>query len=90
MAKKKMVRFQKITDAKREQLWVCWQEKQSDRYVAQKCHVSKSTASKYRLRDNWRQRFDKILVETQRKVDAKGENLTKPYIENFSLDTIRQ
>lgn len=66
-----MAKYNKITDKVREKLWVVWQEKQSDLYVAGKCQVSKNTVKKYRLRDKWQERFDRIVAAAHKKVDKQ-------------------
>ena len=59
----------KITDAEIEEMFVAWQEKQTLRYVAQKCKVSLPTVRRYRDLENWADRLNKIQVTAKKKVN---------------------
>lgn len=60
----------KLSDKKIERMWQAFQKKQSVRYVAKICHVSKGSAQKYRVKGNWDARIDKI----KKKVEAKSDS----------------
>ena len=59
----------KITDDKREEMFVAWQEKQTVNSVELKCGVHNATVKKYRTLDKWDDRLKKISVKVKRKVD---------------------
>lgn len=59
----------KVSDAKREEMWAAWQERQAVQYVATKVQVSRTTVRRYREHDAW----DARLAEIRRKAEAKGD-----------------
>ena len=59
----------KISDKKRDAMWVAFQEKQNNQNVADKCRVSRQTVRRYRVKDNWDERYAKILVKAQKIAD---------------------
>ena len=60
----------KLTDAKREEMFLAWQEKQNINYVQVKCGFHHATIKKYRILDNWDERLRSIKVKATRKVDT--------------------
>ena len=62
----------KITDQQRELMFQAFCEKQSLRFVAQKCTVNVGTVKKYREMDNWDRRYSAITERAKRKVDNKA------------------
>lgn len=60
----------KITDAEIEEMFVAWQEKQTLRYVGQKCKVSLGTVRRYRDLEKWPERLDAIKVTAKRKANT--------------------
>lgn len=58
-----------MTEAKRDELFAAWQEKQAIRYVSRKCGVSHTTARRYREKDDWEARMARIVEKAQRKAD---------------------
>lgn len=68
----------RISDVKREKMFQLWLEKPHDHYVAQKCNISPTTVKRYRIRDNWTERRDKIRAKAQKKTDnAEVERITR-------------
>lgn len=68
----------RIDEAKREEMFSFWQEKQSINYVSQKAQVSRRTADRYRAMDNWDQRLAKIRAKAQKKTDeTAAERLSR-------------
>jgi len=59
----------KIDQAKREEMFSFWQERQSANYVSNKAQVSRRTVGRYRELDNWDQRLAKIKQKAQKKTD---------------------
>jgi len=70
----------KLSTEKVNELWLAWQEKQSVRHVAQKCHVSKKTVARYRLKENWDERLAKIKQLTSEMVDMKQAEQNAKFI----------
>ena len=65
----------KLSDKKLNQMWVAFQEKQSDRYIARVCHVAKNTARKYRIKLGWDTRFNRIKKQAEQKSDSKAAKI---------------
>jgi hypothetical protein len=59
----------KLTQAKIDEMWQAWQEKQSVRHVVKKCHVAKLTAERYRKKENWDARLGAIERRAEHKAD---------------------
>ncbi len=70
----------KLSAEKVNKLWLAWQEKQSIRYVVQKCHVSKKTVARYRLKENWGERIAKIKQLTSEMADMKQAEQNAKFI----------
>lgn len=85
MAKKKQRRPPKITDQKREEMFQAFCEKQTIRYVAKKCRVSRPTVCRYLDEDNWIERLDKIRDQARKRVD---KDLVKMRAEEIALGTL--
>ncbi len=61
----------KLPSEKINQLWKAFQERQTIRYVCQKCNINRRTAERYRKLERWDERFEKIKQQVQEKVDMK-------------------
>ena len=59
----------KLPTEKIEEMWNAFQEKQSNRHVAQKCEVSQQTVRRYRVKDRWDERMAKIKEKAHEKID---------------------
>ena len=70
----------KLSTEKVNELWLAWQEKQSVRHVAQKCHVSKKTVARYRLKESWDERLAKIKQLTSEMADVKQAEQNAKFI----------
>lgn len=70
----------KLSTEKVNELWLTWHEKQSIRYVVQKCHVSKKTVARYRLKESWDERLAKIKQLASEKADMKQAEQNAKFI----------
>lgn len=70
----------KLSTDKVNELWLAWQEKQSIRYVAQKCHVAKKTVERYHLNEKWDERIAKIKQLASEKADMKQAEQNAKFI----------
>lgn len=61
----------KLTDEKRAEMFAAWCEKQSKRFVAQKCNVSITTVGRWKIKDKWVERYAKIQQKATDKVDTQ-------------------
>lgn len=61
----------RFSDAKIEKLWIVFQRRQSERYVARVCHVAVNSVRKYRHIGKWDSRLKKIKQQVQEKSDNK-------------------
>jgi len=64
--------MRKLSDAKVEEMFAAYTEKQSLLYVSKKCHVAHQTVRRYKLKEQWDNRLEKIRAKTVQKVDAKA------------------
>jgi hypothetical protein len=64
--------FRKCTEELIEQMWLAYQEKQSDNYVAKKCRVANGTVRKYRERLGWADRLRRIRDKAAREADDQA------------------
>ena len=75
----------KISEKKREALWVAYQEKQSFHSVAQKCQVARQTVKRYAVRDKWEERFAKIRDKATKLVDDDAARRKARHIKSMQL-----
>ena len=59
----------RITEEKRDTMWVAFQEKPTNRYVSESCGVSQRTAARYRELDKWDERIKEIRRKACEKAD---------------------
>lgn len=59
----------KLPTKKIEDMWNAFQERQSNRYVAQTCEVSQLTVRRHRVKDRWDERMAKIKEKAEEKID---------------------
>jgi hypothetical protein len=59
----------KLTQAKIDEMWAAWQEKQTLRYVSQKVQVSRQAVARYRQKENWDARMAAIERRAEHKAD---------------------
>lgn len=64
----------KLTDSKIQEMWEAWQEKQNLHYVKKKCKVAYQTVMRYRVKEKWDERFDKLQTRVHRKLDTETVN----------------
>lgn len=64
--------MEKLSSYKITEMYSYWVEKQSERYVARMCHVSKNTVHKYRLKGRWDDRLRNIKKRAHEIVYNKG------------------
>lgn len=70
MAKK---HARKLSEQQIVDMFAAYQEKQSIRYVSQKCHIHHSTVSKYCKSEHWDERLIEIRLKAQRQTDYSAE-----------------
>ena len=58
-----------ISEEKKLEMFEVWRERQSINYVATRCQVSRTTANRWRDKDNWDNRLDAIKQQAQKKAD---------------------
>ena len=75
----------KLSDKKIKEMWKAYQEKQTVRYVAQKCQVSRTTARRYKIKDNWDERTKEIKKKVEEKID---ETIVSFKIRTFKINKI--
>jgi hypothetical protein len=63
--------MEKVPEKLREAMWGAFQERQSNRHVSRATGVSRRTVAKYRLMDNWDERYQEIRQKAFEKVDAE-------------------
>jgi len=66
-----------------------WCEVQSVAHVAKVCNVSKTTAHRYRVRDNWDSRFSRIEAKTVQRVETAHVNRNARQIQLAQLLQVR-
>ena len=62
----------KLTDEKREEMFLAFCEQPAIRKIARKCRVHHITVSKYKKIDNWDERYQKVRNRTLRKEDNEA------------------
>ena len=62
--------MRKLSDAKVEEMFAAYTEKQTLRYVSRKCNVALQTVNRYRKLDSWDERIAKIQRKTIEKVNT--------------------
>lgn len=72
----------KLTEQKQAEMFVVYCEKPSVRYVSQKCQVSRTTAGRYKAKDNWDKRLSEIKLKAEKKTDSQ---LAKRLAENLKI-----
>lgn len=71
----------KISSKKIDELWQAWQQKQTIRYVCQKCNINRRTVERYRKLERWDERIQQIKQQVQQKLDAKQSEENLRYVE---------
>ena len=59
----------KLTQAKIDEMWAAWQEKQNVNHVVKKCRVHNETVNRYREKENWDARMGAIERRAEHKAD---------------------
>jgi len=75
----------KLSQAKRDEMFEVWCERQSIEHVSKKCKVHWNTASRYRKLDNWDERYANIQDEANAKADKKIANNMATRIQNYRV-----
>jgi hypothetical protein len=75
----------KLSEKKRLAMWAAWQDKQSERHVAQKCALSPNTIRRYRRLDNWDERLAAIVKKAQKKADNGAASVLARHIKETQL-----
>lgn len=59
----------RLSEAKRGELWTAYQTRQSIDHVAKKCGVHHRTVERYRLLDSWDERLSEIQATARKRAD---------------------
>lgn len=59
----------RLSEAKRAELWSAFQERQSIDFLARKCGVHHRTVERYRVLDRWDERLAKVREDAQKRAD---------------------
>ena len=75
----------KISEKKREAMWVAFQVKQNNQHVADKCRVSRQTVRRYRVSDKWDKRYANITEKANKLVDDDAARRKARHIKSMQL-----
>lgn len=65
----------KLSEEIREKMWVLFSQGMSERTIGQKLAISRTTVTKYRKREKWDERREKIIKKAEAKADNQQVSL---------------
>lgn len=72
----------RLSDAKRSELWAAYNERQSIEHVSRKCGVHHKTVERYLRLDHWNERLEEIRAKAREQAD---QSLAQSMAESLAL-----